>query len=81
MGMFHELEGFLQHLRNAVFHIATQRGVDVLVEVEDSDGLGDILDGVCTPQSHCGIGVAEDEVVVTRTVVGRRIVYVQLPAS
>ena len=50
--MAHELERFFEDLAQAVFHIACEVLLDILVQADDADRLGDVDDVLLIPDRH-----------------------------
>jgi hypothetical protein len=54
--MSHELEGFLQYLRNAIFNVPGKVLGHIIVEIGNTHRLGDIANIVGVPDRH-GVGL------------------------
>ena len=62
--MAHELECFFQDLTKAVLDVACQVLLDILVQTDDANGLGDVDDILLVPDRHgrqCEMRVAPSE--------------------
>lgn len=52
--MAHTLQRFLEHLRNSIFDIPGEILGHIVIEVEDTDGFGDVADVIRVPDRHGG---------------------------
>lgn len=50
----HTLQRFLKHLRNSIFDIPGEILGHIVIEVEDTDGFGDVADVIGVPDRHGG---------------------------